>query len=85
MVSSIITFFLAMTRYPAIQKQAQEELDLIIGRDRLPNFSDRTALPYINALLSEILRWIPSIPIGEYLHRIWDAWRGYLPYSSAAL
>ncbi|KAK7046001.1 hypothetical protein VNI00_006996 [Paramarasmius palmivorus] len=57
-------FFLAMVRHPEVQKKAQAEIDAIVGNDRLPNFSDREHLPYVNALLSEVLRWHSVAPTG---------------------
>ncbi|KAH9947304.1 cytochrome P450 [Amylocystis lapponica] len=63
-VSAIRTFFLAMMRYPEVQKKAQLELDSIIGQDRLPTIADRERLPYINALVKEVLRWNPVVPLG---------------------
>ena len=54
-----------MTLYPHIQAKAQEELDNVIGSDRLPKLSDREELPYINALVKEVFRWNPVLPLGE--------------------
>ncbi|KAF5336245.1 hypothetical protein D9758_014353 [Tetrapyrgos nigripes] len=34
------------------------------GRSRLPSFSDAQQLPYIRAMVKEILRWRPSTPAG---------------------
>lgn len=62
-VSSISSFILAMTLFPAVQKKAKEEISAIIGVDRLPQFEDREKLPYINALVKETLRWIPVVPL----------------------
>ena len=59
-----MAFMLAMTVHPEVQKRAQEELDAIIGPDRLPTFEDRDSLPYINAILKEVARWQPVIPLG---------------------
>ena len=44
-------------------QKAQEELDRVVGENRLPDFSDRDNLPYINALTREIFRWNPPLPI----------------------
>ncbi|KAK0452140.1 cytochrome P450 [Desarmillaria tabescens] len=55
-------FFLMMSLHPDIQKQAQAELDSVIGRDRLPSFEDRAQLPYIDAIRKEILRTHPPVP-----------------------
>ncbi|KZT37255.1 cytochrome P450 [Sistotremastrum suecicum HHB10207 ss-3] len=62
-VSSIITFFLCMTLNPDVQSRAQEEIDRVVGRNRLPAISDRDKLPYVEALLKEVLRWHPSAPL----------------------
>ncbi|KAG7087478.1 hypothetical protein E1B28_013441 [Marasmius oreades] len=61
-VSAMLSFILAMVLNPRVQKRAQEELDEVIGSSRLPDFSDRENLPYINAILSETLRWKPVTP-----------------------
>lgn len=46
-----------MLHFPAVMSKAQSELDRIVGRDRIPEFNDRDNLPYINALISETLRF----------------------------
>ena len=59
------TFFLAMCTHPLAQRAAQAELDNVIGNDRLPSMADRAQLPYIDALMKEVLRWSPIAPMGE--------------------
>ncbi|OCH95986.1 cytochrome P450 [Obba rivulosa] len=63
-VSAICSFFLAMTCFPEMQQKAQEEIDAVIGPDRLPTLADRDRLPYVNALCMEVLRWNPVAPLG---------------------
>jgi len=63
-VSSIASFFLAMTLYPEAQRKAQEEIDRVVGTTRLPTFDDRPNLPYVDALVKEVLRWNPIAPMG---------------------
>ena len=63
-VSSMACFFLAMTKYPDVQQKAQEELDRVIGSERLPGFDDRENLPYINAAVKETFRYHPVVPLG---------------------
>ena len=53
-----------MTLYPEVQRKAQAEIDKIIGKSRLPDFSDESALPYVQAVLKEVLRWHPVTPLG---------------------
>ncbi|KAH9937830.1 CyP450 monooxygenase [Epithele typhae] len=62
-LTTIRMFFLAMATYPAVQKRAQEELDAVMGPDRLPTLADRAALPYVDAVLKECLRWHPILPL----------------------
>ena len=45
-----------MALHPDAQKKAQSELDIVVGTDRLPDFSDLDSLPYVNALTAEVLR-----------------------------
>ena len=64
-VSTIYTFYLAMTLFPDLQTKAQEEIDRVVGNDRLPVLADRDNLPYISALQSEIYRWRPVSSTGS--------------------
>ena len=74
-VSTIQTFFLAMVLYPEVQRRAQKEIDNLVGTDRLPEFRDLASMPYILALLKELLRWQPVAPLGRcYIHRIQNPW-----------
>ncbi|KAJ6508852.1 cytochrome P450 [Mycena sanguinolenta] len=63
-VSPLATFFLAMALYPEIQKKAQTELDAVIGTRRLPEFEDRSLLPFAEALYRELMRWRPVGRLG---------------------
>ncbi|KAM0229934.1 hypothetical protein ACHAPO_009656 [Fusarium lateritium] len=63
-VSAIACFFLAMSLFPDTQKAAQDEIDRVVGNDRLPTPADRPNLPYIEALVKEVLRWHPVAPMG---------------------
>ncbi|KAI0002868.1 cytochrome P450 [Russula compacta] len=54
---------LAMLTYPETQARAHAELDAVVGRSRLPTFSDCPHLPYIRAMVKEILRWRPVAPL----------------------
>lgn len=59
--------FLALTLYPQVFKRAQEEIDKVVGTDRLPAHTDRPDLPYIDALVKETLRWETILDISEYI------------------
>ena len=53
-----------MAMYPLVQQKAQAELDAVVGTSRLPSFADQATLPFMNALLREVLRWHVVTPIG---------------------
>lgn len=42
--------------YPHVQKEAQNEIDAVIGSKRIPTWSDRPNLPYIHAVVEGTLR-----------------------------
>ncbi|XP_006457263.1 hypothetical protein AGABI2DRAFT_123130 [Agaricus bisporus var. bisporus H97] len=62
-VASMKTFILVMLLYPDIQQKVHEEIDSVIGFDQLPDFSDKVRLPYLSAVLKELLRWNPITPL----------------------
>lgn len=63
-VTTISAFYLAMTLFPEVQRRAREEIDRVVGTDRLPALSDRANLPYIDAVVTEAWRWHPVTPMG---------------------
>ncbi|KLO06513.1 CyP450 monooxygenase [Schizopora paradoxa] len=77
--SSVLqTFLLAMTLFPEAQKKGQEEIDRVIGNDRLPDFEDKENLPYIDAIYKECLRWNQPLPLGvPHLLTEDDTYNGY--------
>ena len=65
-----------MVLYPEVQKRAQEEMDSVLGYGYLPQFGDKDALPYLKAVLHEVLRWNPPAPLG-YINAL------IIPFKSA--
>ncbi|EEB90551.1 hypothetical protein MPER_11223 [Moniliophthora perniciosa FA553] len=53
-----------MANNPQCQERAQREIDAVVGADRLPSFEDRKAMPYVEAIYREVMRWHPAIPLG---------------------
>ena len=52
-----------LVKYPDIQHQLQEELDQVIGRQRLPSLSDLKSLPFLQATVYELLRVVSIAPL----------------------
>jgi len=71
-------FALAMLNNPEVQEKARMVLDEVVGEERLPRFGDRKNLVYIDAIVSEILRWRPVAPAGvPHLCSQADIYAGY--------
>lgn len=51
-------FVMAMLLEPDVQKRAQKEVDAVTGGTRLPNFEDWKALPIVERLVHETLRYV---------------------------
>ncbi|KAJ7498204.1 cytochrome P450 [Mycena galericulata] len=78
-VSALGTFFLAMIANPEAQKNAQKEIDTVIGNGHLPDFEDEDSLPYVSAIVKEVL------PIPHFLP-VEDEYKGYrLPAGSIVI
>ena len=56
--------FLALALHPEAQKKAQAEIDALVGPDRLPDIEDRSSLPYVDAVVKELMRWHLIAPFG---------------------
>ncbi|XP_027030911.1 cytochrome P450 1B1 [Tachysurus fulvidraco] len=54
---------LLLVRYPDIQKKLQEEVDKVVGRNRLPSIQDQPHIPYVMAFIYEMMRFTSFIPM----------------------
>jgi cytochrome P450 len=66
-VSALSTFILAMLANPTAQKKAQAEIDSLTGGRYLPSFEDEASLPYVSALVKEVIRWENVTPFGMFM------------------
>ncbi|KAJ6495261.1 cytochrome P450 [Mycena sanguinolenta] len=76
-VSALTTFILAMRLYPDIQAKARREVDQVVS-GRLPTFSDEASLSYVTAIIRELGRWNPVVPM-SFPHKLSadDTYNGY--------
>ncbi|OBZ76404.1 O-methylsterigmatocystin oxidoreductase [Grifola frondosa] len=65
------------TTIPRATRKAQEELDRVVGRDRLPTFDDDDTLPYLGAFVKEVTRWRPIAPFVARAVTRDDTYEGY--------
>ena len=67
-----------MVSYPEIQKRAQRDIERVTGGQRLPDYGDQRSLPYIQAIIREVLRWKPILPLGiTHVNDKDDVYNGY--------
>lgn len=62
--TTLNNFLLCMTLFPDAMRKAQEEIDRVVGSNRLPQWEDEKGLPYTRALIKEVLRWRPVNKFG---------------------
>lgn len=60
----INAWIMACQLFPDTVREAQKELDNVVGLERMPNFDDEAHLPYIRAMVKETLRWWPIVKPG---------------------
>lgn len=78
--STLYAFVQAMLCFPDVQKKAQEEIDRVVGPDRLPTMEDEPKLQYVRGCIKETLRWMPTTILGAVPHAVTqdDYYEGYL-------
>lgn len=57
-------FTLAAVLHQDKVRVLQDEIDRVVGRDRLPTFEDTEKMPYLAAFVKEVHRWRPVLPGG---------------------
>ncbi|KAK0729565.1 cytochrome P450 [Lasiosphaeris hirsuta] len=63
-VATFETIILALTKHPRVLGKLQAEIDTVLGNgDFLPEKIDRNRLPYLKAVVMEVLRWHAVTPI----------------------
>lgn len=62
--TTLNNFMLCMVLFPEVQRRAQEELDRVVGSERLPQWEDEANLPYVRSVIKEVMRWRPVNKFG---------------------
>ena len=66
--STLCSAFLAFVTHPSTLQTAQREVDAVVGATRSPTFADASNMPYLNAVVKEVLRWRPVAVLGGTPH-----------------
>lgn len=63
---------------PHIQQKFADEIDYVIGKSRLPEINDESKMPYTQALIQELLRYVTVTPMAIFHSAVQDvAFHGY--------
>lgn len=54
---------LVLAAHPEVQAKAQQELDSVVGSDRIPDWSDLESLTWVKAIVEEFMRFRPVGPL----------------------
>jgi hypothetical protein len=74
-----------MILHPEVFAKAQAEIDRVVGTDRLPDFQDRTSLPYVESLVKEVYRYGSPSPNDAPLSHAYDCVKLALPRPSRSV
>ncbi|XP_062241317.1 uncharacterized protein LOC133951410 [Platichthys flesus] len=102
LVSTVLNLFLAGTettsstiryaisvliKYPDIQEKMQQEIDRVVGKDRCPKMEDRKSLPFTDAVIHEVQRFLDIVPFSLPHYALTDiSFRGYtIPKDTAII
>jgi hypothetical protein len=62
--ANIRAFILLMILHPEVQRKGHEEITRVCDSNQLPSYDDADSLPYVTAIVLEVLRWTVAAPLG---------------------
>ncbi|XP_060638766.2 cytochrome P450 2C20-like [Anolis sagrei] len=59
-------FFMTLVEHPEVQAKIHDEIDRVIGRERIPTMKDRLDMPFTEAAIHEGQRFLDLVPLGIF-------------------
>lgn len=76
--NSVLWILLYMVLHPDVQDQVQAEIDEVVGKHRVPSFTDRGSLPFTEATIMEVQRLTVVVPLAiPHMASETKVFRGY--------
>jgi hypothetical protein len=72
--TTLMWWILAMVAFAEVQSRSQAGLDAVVAYVRLPIYADARRLPYVRAIINEVLRWRPAGRLGVPHVMAIDGW-----------
>ncbi|XP_011146960.2 probable cytochrome P450 304a1 [Harpegnathos saltator] len=72
----ITQIFKYLIHHPRVQKKAHDEIDRVVGTGRLVTWGDRKNLPYMEAVIREVMRISSSLPFSVFHRAVKDTTLG---------
>ncbi|KAJ6590539.1 cytochrome P450, partial [Mycena vulgaris] len=60
----LLSLVLILGLYPEYQERARQEIESVVGTIRLPELEDFKNMPFVHALIKEVIRIRPAFPLG---------------------
>ena len=77
LIESILNAILLLLHHPHVQVRAFQGIQSVVGLDKLPDLEDRRSLRYVDAIIQEVHRFNPAIPLVTRSNSEEDAYTGY--------
>nr|XP_056711000.1 cytochrome P450 2U1 [Euleptes europaea] len=61
--NTLLWSLLYLSLHPQVQEKVQEEIELVIGRDRCPSLADKASMPFTEATIMEVQRMTVVVPL----------------------
>ncbi|KAG5269806.1 hypothetical protein AALO_G00206360 [Alosa alosa] len=61
--STIRFAFMILIKHPDIQERVQKEIDSVLGQHGVPRMEDRKSLPFTDAVIHEVQRYMDLVPL----------------------